>query len=120
MAIEDNITASDQFFLGEAKNLVITCYQQDGKTALDLTGQALSWMLKASLNDPDASALVTKTTSAGITLTDPTNGVCTVTLAAADTVDLDPGTYHHELKRTSPSSVLTYGTCVLRRGVHRA
>ena len=121
MAIEANVTASDQVFIGEDKSLTVTVYQADGKTLQDITGWTLSWMLKAALTDLDAQALITKTTSSGITLVTPTSGVCVVTLADTDTDGLDPGTYVHELKRTTAGSegVLAYGTFVLRRGLHR-
>ena len=119
MPFRQDITASDQWFIGSPKNLVITCYESDGKTKLDLTGMSLTWMLKASLNDLDADAITEKTTSNGITLTSPTTGVCTVIVSGSDTVDLDPGTYYGELKQTN-GDVLQYGDVALRRGVHRA
>ncbi len=122
MAIQCNVTASDNVYIGSDKSLTIPIYQSDGKTRQDITGWALSWMLKASIHDADASAVITKTTVNGITLSSPTTGVCVVTLSAADTLSLDPATYVHELKRTTPGSedVVTDGTFVLKRGVHRS
>lgn len=117
-----DIDEKDNLFIGEDKELVIPVYQSDNRTIQDITGWALSWKLKASLDDADGSALLTKTTSAGITLTDPTAGECTITIADTDTDALSPGKHYHELKRTDAGSetVLCYGRCVLRRGVHRS
>lgn len=122
MAIEQHVTADDQWFLGEDKSLVITVYQSDGTTPQDITGWALSWRLKRKLSDADASALLTKTTSSGIALTTAASGVCTVTIADTDTDDIAPDTYQHELKRTDAGqeTVLLYGDCTLKRGVHRS
>lgn len=120
--IQFDIDKADRVFIGEDKSLQITVYQSDGRTPQDITGWALSWMLKTSLDVVDGSASLTKTTSAGITLTTPTSGICTVVIADTDTDSLSPGTYVHELKRTDAGSevVLCQGTFVLQRGVHRS
>lgn len=121
MAIEANIPESEYWFLGEDKSLVFTVYQSDGTTAQNITGWALSWMLKDSEYDADADAVLTKTTDSGIALTTPLSGICTVTIADTDTSTLDAKLYRHELKRTDDGSetVLSYGFAVLLRGVHR-
>lgn len=122
MAIESPVTSDDHVFIGEDKSIVFTIYQSDGDTLQDITGWSLSWMLKASLADADVSALLTKTNASGITLTTPTSGVCTVSIADTDTDGIAAGRYVHELKRTDSASetVLAYGAFVLRRGVHRS
>lgn len=121
MAVERNITSDDDFFLGEDKTLTFTIYQSDGVTPQDITGWALSWMLKQKGTDDDDDALVTKTTASGITLTTPASGVCTVSIADTDTEDLRSNTYRHELKRTDAGleTVLCHGACQLRQSVHR-
>lgn len=121
MADEQNITAENEFFLGEDKTLTFTIYQSNGVTAQDITGWAISWMLKKDATDDDVNAKITKTVGSGITLTTPLSGICTVTVADTDTASLRPGLYQHELKRTDDGfeTVLAYGTCYLGRGVHR-
>lgn len=121
MAIERNITSDDDFFLGEDKTLSFTVYQSDGSTAQNITGWALSWMLKKDARDADADAKVTKTTGSGITITSGAAGTLTVTIDDTDTASLAAGVYQHELKRTDDGfeTVLTFGTCVLRQSVHR-
>ena len=122
MASEQNVGVDDAWFIGEDKELVITCYtSQAYTTAQDITGWSLSYMLKRHKRDADADALVTKTTGGGIALTTPASGVCTVSIADTDTDGLDEDSYHHELKRTGAGTeaVLMYGGVYLRRGVHR-
>jgi hypothetical protein len=112
----------DDFYIGEDKILgPFTVYQQNKRTAQDITGWSVSWMLKRSLEDPDADLVLQKTTSAGITLTTPTSGILSITIADTDTDGLEPGKYYHEVKRTDAGqeTVLSQGTCVLKRGVHR-
>ena len=122
MAIQDNITKDDDLYANEDKTLTFTVYQSDGTTAQNITGWALSYLWKRLPSDADASAVLTKTTSSGITLTTPSSGICTVTIADTDTVDLNPQTYQHELKRTDAGSetVLTTGTVLLQRAIHRS
>lgn len=121
MAIRDDITTEDDFYTGEDKSLVFTIYETDGTTAQDITGWTLAYMWKRAPSDADSAAVLTKTTSAGIALTTPGSGICTVTIDDTDTDSLLPQTYHHELKRTTAGSetVLTTGTVLLQRALHR-
>ena len=122
MAIRDDIENGDDFYTGEDKTLTVTIYQADGTTAQNITGWTLSYTWKKALSDPDAAAVLTKTTSSGIALTTPASGICTITIADTDTDALTARTYVHELKRTDAGSetVLTTGTVVLQQAVHRA
>jgi hypothetical protein len=122
MAIRDDIENGDDFYTGEDKTLTVTIYQADGTTAQNITGWTLSYTWKKALSDPDAAAVLTKTTSSGIALTTPGSGICTITIADTDTDALTARTYVHELKRTDAGSetVLTTGTVVLQQAVHRA
>ena len=122
MAIRDDIDASDDLFTGEDKTLTFTIYQADGVTAQNLTGWSLSYTWKRQLSDADSAAVLTKTTSAGIALTDPVNGICTVSIADTDTDAVTARTYWHELKRTDAGSetILTTGSVYLRQAVHRS
>jgi len=111
------------WYLGEDKGLRITVYQDDGTTLQDITGWALSWLLKRSKTDADAAAVIpAKTVGAGIALTTPASGLCTVSITDTETDALTAGTYYHELKRTDPGNeaVLVTGEATLLQGVHRA
>lgn len=121
MAIERNITADDDFFQGENKVLPVTIYQSDGTTLQNVTGWAISFMVKKHATDADASAKITKTTGAGIVLTAPLSGLITITLADTDTASLPADSYAYEIKRTDAGSktVLTEGRFTLRQAVHR-
>jgi hypothetical protein len=122
MAIRDDIDADDDFYTGEDKTITVTIYQADDTTAQNITGWALSYTWKRAKTDADADAVLTKTTSNGITLTTPTDGVCTIAIADTDTDGLVARTYWHELKRTDAGSetVLTTGTVELQQAAHRA
>ena len=115
-----NIDADDDFFLGEDKILGCTIYQQNKRTVQNITNWTLSWSLKQALTD--TVALLTKTTSTGITITSATAGTVTIPILDTDTDNLEPGTYVHELKRTNDNeeTVLSQGRCVVKRGVHRS
>lgn len=82
-------------------------------TDANLTGAAISWRLTGR------GATITKTIGSGVTITDDTNGICTVTLAPADTAQL-AGTYYHELQATVGGGVVTLATGVanIRQGIN--
>ena len=116
-----DILESDRFFTNADKELTFAIKQADGVTPQNITGWALSWMLKRRKTDADASALVTKTTGGGtITITDGPNGVCTLTVTDENTAAVRAGLYVHELKRTDvgAETPLTEGTVVLRQSAH--
>lgn len=84
----------------------ITVTVDDGAGGVvDLTGATVTFAM--SKDKPgsrfNATAKITKTVGDGVTLTDPTNGVMTVALDAADTDDLS-GRYHYEIEVTDTSS----------------
>lgn len=58
---------------------------------LNLTGKTLKFMVKYRFEDDDSKALISLSTSAGIVLTDPTNGIATATIGPSATAGLDPG-----------------------------
>jgi len=122
MAIRDDIDADDDFFTGEDKTITATIYQADGTTPQNITGWSLSYLWKRAKTDADAEAVLVKTTTAGITLTTPVSGECTITIADTDTDGLVARQYWHELKRTDAGSetVLTTGTVELQQAAHRA
>ena len=121
MAIQRNITDEDEWFIGEDKTLTVTIYQSDETTPQNVTGWAVSFMLKRKRTDTDANALITKTTADDVALTTPGSGVITVSIADDDTSDLRADTYWYEIKRTDAGfeTVLTYGSVELLQAVHR-
>lgn len=105
--------------------------QNDAETAaLDVTGWALSWMIKRSKNHSDAEALLTKTTTgggvviAGTFNADPALNLqrATVSIFDTDTDGQPAGVRYYELKRMDAGSetILAYGELELLRSVHHA
>jgi hypothetical protein len=123
MSRKHNITGAtdrDKFFRGEDKVLTITI--DDGATppvALNITGWTLAFTLR--LTPESLTALLTKTTGAGISLTDPLIGVLQVSIADTDTINLTPGKYAYDVKRmdAGAEAVLVYGTLTLLAEVTR-
>lgn len=123
MADDLNIENDDDWFIGCDYELPVTIYTTRAHTATqDITGWALSFMVKRRPTDADANAVIIKTTGgSGIALTTPGSGLLTVTIADTDTDTLAADTYWFEVRRTDAGfeTVLTHGTAVLRQAVHR-
>src|SRR4051812_22722308 len=87
---------------GTTFRVQFTIKDKTTKLAIDLTGSTLEF---AVFNHSDSYTgnvipVLTYTIGSGITLTDPTNGVCVVTFPPDDTVDLsvnNTATYDWEL-----------------------
>jgi hypothetical protein len=73
---------------GDNRDLVYTIVDENDNV-INLTGGSITWTAYVS---GTSTAVITKSTSSGIALTDPTNGVATVSLEPADTTSLK-GTY---------------------------
>lgn len=80
--------------------------------ALDITGWSISFTLKQTYS---GGALITKTVGSGITLTNPTAGVLSVSLLAADT-NQTAGRYFYALARTDSGAhaILTAGDWTIK------
>lgn len=87
-----------QMIAGDYKTLVITVRNSDGDP-VNITGATVKWQAARSLGK---ASVISKTTSSGISLNDPTNGIFTVTLNHSDTDSLS-GIYHHEAEVTDSS-----------------
>ena len=116
-------------FLGTDFNWVFTILNNTETTVTNITGWALSFMVKANMNDADADALVTLTLADGeIVISgtynsdiDTNTQVATVIIADTDTTSLEAGLRFWELKRTDAGyeTILGYGQLDLIRSVHR-
>jgi hypothetical protein len=115
-------------YLGADHTYPFTILNQAETLAVDISGWALSWMVKRRKSDADAAAVLTKTTVSGIVISGTYNAtittntqVATVTVADTDTDAIAEGLYHYELKRTDAGleTPLAFGTLTLKRGVHR-
>lgn len=104
MASQEDIS----FYKGEDITLTVTM-----APATVITGWTLAFKLRKTFGD---TVLVTKTTGgSGITITDATNGVFTVTIPKASTQDLDARAYVFDVARTDSGfqKILTIGALTL-------
>ena len=84
-------------FRGDDRVLTVTIIDTEGE--VDLTEAVLRFTAKRKIGDSDANAVIVKTSTDGIdTGEDPTLGVATIALDAADTVDEDPGRLHCDIQ----------------------
>ena len=116
MGLEQPISSSDNFFVGEDKTIVFDVKDTDGVSALTMTGWALTWELKASAGGVIS---ITKTTAAAtIVLSNKygTNDRASVTILDTDTEAIAAGSYYHHLRRTDAGyeQILAFGDVSLR------
>lgn len=99
---DQNIT----LYAGEIKTVSVTVTDLNAGAVEDLTSATISWKVKSG-----TTTALSKTVGSGITLdSDPTTGVFTISLQAADTSSLS-GTYSHEARVTlSDGTVATLFT----------
>ncbi len=118
MSKDSPITKTDNWFLGEDRKLRFTVEDASG-LAQDISGWTLEWVLRE--RPWGTQALITKTTGAGITITNASGGVCEVAIADDDTLSLPPGGYFHTLRRTNAGAetVLAFGDAVLQQPATR-
>lgn len=108
MSVKADITAADGWFVAEDKSFVFTIQSTSGGNQ-NITGWTIQWKLAATQG---GAAILTKTA----TPTSPSTGVCTVTIASADTIGLSAGSYFYTLRRTDTGqrSELAYGGATLQ------
>lgn len=102
--------------IGDDKSLVVDVTDANGDTVA-ITSATIAW--KAAKNF-DATAVISKSTSSGISITSGSGGIFTITLDDTDTADLTPGDYMHEAQVTfSNGKVATVlrGVMTLERGL---
>lgn len=109
MADEANITEAHNWFTNTKKVI-----QFQITTGADPTAWELVWELRKSHTED--AYLIHKETGTGLTIDGP-NKLVSLTIDAADTADLEPGTYAHALKRTDSvqPTMLSRGTAVLQQ-----
>lgn len=112
-AVLFDITAEQAFFRGEDRTIEFTIVKEDNVTPWDITAWTLTFRVAPTQYGP---ATITKTP----TKTDPTNGVCEVSLSSSDTFALAQDgidtTYYYDLRRTDNGSraELVYGSLLVR------
>lgn len=85
----------------ETKVFTVDVVDQDDGAAVDLTSATITWRVKEG-----STTKFSKTVGSGITLTSPTTGRFTITLATGDTSGLS-GQYEHECRATLSDGTIT-------------
>lgn len=104
-----------QMTAGDTKSLVITVRNSSGEP-VNITGSTVKWQCARSYGK---ASIISKSTTLGISLSDPTNGIFTVTLDPPDTEDLS-GIYHHEAQVTAADgsiSTVLVGTMKINKAL---
>jgi hypothetical protein len=95
----------DDFYAGDDRSWKVTFTDNDGNP-VSTDGGTLEVFFKVNFNDPDGSAVISK--SKACTEADPLNptGIQTISLTGAQT-DVTPGLYHWLFRFTSSTGVRT-------------
>lgn len=86
-----------EMFAGDTENVVVTV--TEGGSPINLSGATIRWVMKRA---GSVTPLISKTSPAGITITDTAGGKFTISLMPADTED-QRGDYYHEAEVTDAS-----------------
>jgi hypothetical protein len=123
VAVEFNIDASKDWFLGEDKFLNFQIFGRDGIAPVDVTGWSLIWVLRKSDNAPDP-AILSKATPDDIQIigdfaSDAASSTQRIRIffANEDIAALKAITYRYSLKRVDDglAGVLSFGNCTFRQ-----
>lgn len=96
--------AKIEMIRGDTRTITATFTDSDG-VVLDLTGGTVFFTVNASAEPTDDSAAVVSKDVTSFAA--PTTGVATITLAAADTTSVTPGTYWYDVQFVSVGGVVT-------------
>ncbi len=89
---------------GDTRTISASFVDSDG-VALDLTGGTVFFTVNANSSPSDDSAAVVSKDVTSFAA--PTTGVATITLAAADTTSVTPGTYWYDVQFVSGAGAVT-------------
>lgn len=113
MSRNSPVKSADNFFIGEDKVLQFEVVDESDQI-VDITGWAMEFVLR---DYPEAPTVVlTKTTDDDIALSNPTLGICRVTIPRADTLQLNAQSYSYTLRRTDAgySAALAFGDFLVK------
>ena len=105
---------------GDTRTIDFTFTESDGTTPINLTGGKVFFTANASAAPTDDSAAViskSTTTFSGAAL-----GQCSITLDAADTTNVTPGTYNYDAQFVSSGGVVVSsptGTLIISADITR-
>ncbi len=82
---------------GDSQIFTITVRDSNG-VVVNLTGAYLWFRAKRKMSDVDEDAVITKTTGAGIVVTNAAGGIATISISTANTDGLMPGSYRYDVQ----------------------
>jgi len=91
-------------FRGDTQVYNIT-FKDENDVAIDITGWTLFMTVKINENDPDSSAIISKTVTS---FPDPTNGKATISLSPTDTDQLIDCYFYDMQLKDSSGNITTY------------
>ena len=114
------MTLDLEWFCGTDHVFPITVLDRRG-APINLSGVVVSWTVKPYRSAPDDAAVILKLAADGITVIDAAAGQIEIAVSAADTFNVRPRIYVHELKRINSGSkiVLIEGWAAIRRSLHQ-
>ncbi len=115
MSLRKLLDTNFEMVSGDSKDIVVTVLDEQDQV-VPITGASVVFILSRT---EFSAALVTKTTGAGIVITDDVGGVLTVSLVPADTEPL-VGTHYFEIELTDVAlrvSTIVVGRIDIRKNV---
>lgn len=94
MTTRENVEQNIELFQGETKRLNVTVYDEN-REVVTVPGDALLVYVITDYKPTDANQILKKEVGAGISIS---GGQILVDLFRADTLELSPGRYYHELR----------------------
>jgi hypothetical protein len=91
---------------GDTHTLEVTVRDEEGNV-VDITGATVRWWLAKNNKSTGSDIYVQKTTGAGITLVDPTNGRMNIALVPVDTEGRGGKDYYHEAEVDDGGNIST-------------
>ena len=80
---------------GDTRLILIPLQDKTGAALPDASVVSLTWTLGPKAGSRDGAVLLTQSLGAGISLVD---SLATISLESADTIDVPPGSYNHQLR----------------------
>lgn len=97
------------FFIPRGDNFPINLTVEDGNgDPINLTGKSIILVVKKKLNDPDETAIITKTVNSHVT---PVQGISLITLTPSDTNIDDSGVFQGQFQLVDGTNPTTFERC---------
>lgn len=102
------------YYSGDAYDMTFAVTDENGN-AVDLSGKDLAFQVKRRRTDPTSKALISLTTTSGITVSGASNNVVTLALEAS----IDQDVYYHDLENSTDKETIMFGKFLVTGDVTR-